>query len=163
MADASLDIVSEVNFQELTNAIDQAKKEILNRFDFKKSISSFDLTKSDLTLLSDDEGKMNQLKDVLNSKLIKRGISLKSLKYGKLEQAAGQSVRHKAEFVQGLDQESCKIIHKLIKDSKLKLKSQTMDQKVRVIGKSRDDLQEIMALLKASDKITVPLQFTNFK
>jgi len=162
MAESSFDIVSEINMQELSNAVDQAKREIQTRFDFKGSKSSLELTKEELIMISDDEGKMKQLQDVLDSKLIKRGISLKSLTYGTVDNAHGGTVRKKAGFVSGLPDDVIKKINKIIKESKAKLKSQTMDQKIRVTAKSRDDLQNLMKTLKESD-ISVPLQYTNYK
>lgn len=163
MADSSFDIVSEVDFQEVTNAIDQTKREIGNRFDFKGSVSDIELKNEEMILVSDDEGKLKQLKDVLHSKLIKRGIDLKAVKYESLEQAAGQSVRQKAGFISGIPKDTAKTINKEIKDSKLKVKSQTMDEKVRVTAKSKDDLQQVMAMLKKSAKVDIPLQFTNYR
>ncbi|MDH5718203.1 MAG: YajQ family cyclic di-GMP-binding protein [Spirochaetia bacterium] len=162
MAESSFDIVSEINMQEITNAVDQAKREIANRFDFKGSKSDLTLLKEELVLLSDDEGKMKQLQDVFDSKLIKRGIPLKALQYGNIEQSAGQAVRKKATFVSGLPDDVIKKINKLIKDSKIKVKTQVMDKKIRVTGKSRDDLQQIISLLKEND-LPVPLQFVNYK
>ncbi len=163
MADSSFDIVSEINHQEMVNAIDQTKREIATRFDFKGTKSEIDLSKEEVTLVSDDEGKLKQLIDVLQSKMIKRGISLKALDFGKVTEAGQMTVRQTARLVQGLDQETAKKIHKLIKESKLKAKSQTMDQRVRVTAKSRDDLQSVIAALKESKEIAIPLQFTNYK
>ena len=163
MADSSFDIVSEINHQELTNAVDQAKREIGTRFDFKGTNSEIELTKENLELSTVDEGKLKQLIDVLHSKLIKRGISLKALDYGNVETASGARVRQKATFVAGVEGDMAKKIHKLIKESPAKVKSSSMDQIIRVTGKSKDDLQKIMKLLKESDQITIPLQFKNFK
>lgn len=163
MADSAFDIVSEIDRQEMVNAVDQTRREISTRFDFKGSKSSLELGKEELTLISDDEGKLDQLIDVLHSKMIKRGLSLKALNYGKVAESGQMTVRQTAALVQGLDQDTSKKIHKLIKDSKLKVKSATMDQRVRVTAKSRDDLQQVIALLRDSKEITIPLQFTNYK
>jgi len=163
MADSSYDIISEINKQELTNAIDQAKREISTRFDFKNSKSEIILDNESLELISDDEGKMKQLIDVVETKLIKREISLKGVVFGDLEKAQGGLVRRKATFVQGIESEMARKINKAIKKSKLKVKSQVMDQKIRVSGKSKDDLQAVMKLLKESKEINIPLQYTNYK
>jgi len=163
MAESSFDIVSEINKQELTNAVDQAQREIATRFDFKDTDSYIEMTKEELTIGACDENKLNQLIDVLQTKLVKRGISLKALTFGKMEGASGGHVRQKITFVAGIDVENSKKIHKIIKDSGIKVKSQTMDQKVRVTGKSRDELQEVMALLKRDESITIPLNFNNYK
>ena len=163
MADSSFDIVSEINHQELTNAVDQAKREINTRFDFKGTDSEIELTKENLVLSTVDEGKLKQLLDVLHSKLIKRGISLKALDYGTIEAASGMRVRQKATFIAGVEGDMARKIHKIIKDQPGKIKSSSMDQIIRVTAKSKDDLQKIMALLKSSDEITIPLQFKNFK
>ncbi len=162
MAESSFDMVSQINMQELTNAVDQTKREIANRFDFKGTKVSIELGKEELTLVADDEGKMNQLKDVFHSKLFKRGIALKAVKYGTPEQASGGLVREKATFVNGIPKDICKDINKMIKDSKLKVKAQTLDEKIRVSGKSKDDLQKVMALVKEKD-LEVPIQFNNYK
>lgn len=162
MAESSFDIVSQIDMQELSNAVDQAKREIANRFDFKGSKSEITLNKEELVLISDDEGKLNQLKDVLASKLVKREISLKAIKYEKIEPAAAQTVRQKAGFVNGIPKDDIKAINKMIKDSKLKIKTQSMDEKIRVTGKSRDDLQAVIQMLKEKD-YHIPLQFENYK
>lgn len=162
MAESSFDIVSQIDMQELSNAVDQAKREIANRFDFKGSKSEITLNKDELVLISDDEGKLNQLKDVLASKLVKRGISLKAVKYDKIEPAASQTVRQKASFISGIPKDDIKAINKMIRDTKLKVKTQAMDEKIRVTGKSRDDLQNIIQMLKEKD-YPIPLQFENYK
>jgi len=161
-AESSFDIVSEMNWQELANAIDQAQREIGNRFDFKGTKVSVTLENKELILIADDEGKLKQLKDVVESKLIKRGIALKSVNYQKIESALGGTVRQKALFVNGIAQEHAKKINQLIRDSKLKVRSQIEGEKVRVFGKSRDDLQAVMKLLNAAD-LPIPLQYTNYR
>ncbi|MFO1471441.1 MAG: YajQ family cyclic di-GMP-binding protein [Turneriella sp.] len=160
--DASFDIVSEINWQELANAVDQAQREIATRFDFKGTKVSITMEDKELVLIADDEGKLKQLKDVLESKLIKRGIALKSVDYQKLEAAFGGTVRQKALFINGIAQEHAKKINTLIRDSKLKVRSQVEGEKLRVSGKSRDDLQEVMKLLNGAN-LPIPLQYTNYR
>ncbi|AMA72494.1 MULTISPECIES: YajQ family cyclic di-GMP-binding protein [Aneurinibacillus] len=158
----SFDIVSKVDMAEVTNAINQAMREIENRYDFKGSKSQITLEKDELVIVSDDEFKLGQVKDVLSGKLVKRGISLKNISYGKIEPAAGGTVRQRAKIAQGIDAENAKKINKLIKDTKLKVKSQIQDDQLRVSGKSRDDLQQIITMLKAAD-LPIDLQFVNFR
>lgn len=158
----SFDIVSEINWQELSNAIDQAQREIGNRFDFKGSKVAVTLENKELILVADDEGKLKQLKDVVESKLIKRGIALKSVNYQKIEAALGGTVRQKATFVNGIAQEHAKKINQMIRDSKLKVRSQVEGEKVRVFSKSKDDLQAVMKLLNGAD-FPIPLQYNNYR
>lgn len=160
--EASFDIVSKLDMQELTNAVNQAVKEIGSRFDFKGSKSSIDLGDNEITLLSDDEGKMKQVIDVLETKAIKREISLKSFDYGKIEPASGGTVRQVVKLRQGIDQDNAKKIVKLIKDSKIKVQASVQGDQVRVTGKSRDDLQAVIQLLRGTD-LPVSLQFTNYR
>ncbi|AWB44367.1 YajQ family cyclic di-GMP-binding protein [Paenibacillus sp. CAA11] len=158
----SFDIVSKVDMQELTNAIHQTEREIENRFDFKGSKSSLSLEKDVLVVASDDEYKLGAVIDILQSKMIKRGLPIKNLDYGKVEPAALGTVRQRITLKQGIDQENAKKINVLIRDSKLKVKSQIQGDQIRVSGKSRDDLQAVIALLRKSD-IPLDLQFTNLK
>lgn len=158
----SFDIVSKVELSEVTNAITQATKEIAQRYDFKGSKSTISLEKEDLVLVSDDEYKLEQVKDVLSSKLIKRDISLRNIDFGKIEPASGGTVRQRGKIAQGIDADNAKKINKLIKDSNLKVKSQIQADQIRVTGKSRDDLQQIIALLKGAD-LPLDLQFINFR
>lgn len=160
--DSSFDVVSEINWQELANAIDQAQREIGTRFDFKGTKVAITLENKELTLIADDEGKLKQLKDVVESKLIKRGIALKSVDYQKLEAALGGTVRQKALFINGIAQEHAKKINQMIRDSKLKVRSQVEGEKVRVFGKSKDDLQEVMKLLNGAN-LPIPLQYNNYR
>jgi uncharacterized protein YajQ (UPF0234 family) len=160
--ESSYDIVSKMDMQELNNAIQQAVKEIATRFDFKGSKSSIDLEKDQLVVTSDDEFKLQNVLDILHAKMAKRGIALKNLEYGKIEPAASSTVRQKISLKQGIDQENAKKINILIRDSKLKVKSQIQGDQIRVTAKSKDDLQAIMALLRKSD-IALDLQFTNLK
>jgi cyclic-di-GMP-binding protein len=158
----SFDIVSKVDMQEVNNAINQAQKEIETRFDFKNSKSSIELEKEEIAIASDDEFKLQNVLDILQSKLTKRGISIKNLEYGKVEPASGATVRQKIKLKQGIVQDMAKKINTIIKDSKLKVQSQIQGDQLRVSGKSRDDLQRIMQLLKAAD-LPIELQFINFR
>lgn len=160
--ESSFDIVSKVEMSEVTNAISIAMKEIQNRYDFKGSKSEISLDKEELVLISDDEFKLDQLKDVLFSKMIKRGIPIKNLDYGKVERASGGTVRQRAKLVQGIDKENAKKINTIIKNSGLKVKSQVQDDQVRVTGKNRNDLQKIIAAVKEAD-LTVDVQFVNYR
>ncbi|APB71405.1 YajQ family cyclic di-GMP-binding protein [Paenibacillus peoriae] len=158
----SFDIVSKMDMQELTNAVHQTEREIETRFDFKDSKSSLKLEKEALTIASEDEYKLNAVIDILQSKMAKRGLSLKNVEYGKLEPASLGSVRQRLSLKQGIDQENAKKINILIRDSKLKVKSQIQGDQIRVTGKNRDDLQAIIQLLRKAD-LPLELQFTNMK
>ncbi|MFB6364036.1 YajQ family cyclic di-GMP-binding protein [Paenibacillus elgii] len=158
----SFDIVSKLDLQEMNNAINQAEKEIATRFDFKGSKSSISLEKEELVVISDDDFKLQNVLDILQSKMAKRGISLKNLDYGKVEPAAGSTVRQRIKVKQGVDQDNAKKINVLIRDSKLKVKSQIQGDQIRVTGKSKDDLQQVMALLRKAD-LSLDLQFINFR
>jgi cyclic-di-GMP-binding protein len=160
--EASFDIVSKVDMQEVINAVQQALKEIETRFDFKGSKSDISLDNDALTLSSDDEYKLSQVLDVLHSKLVKREVSLKALKPGKIEAATGGTVRQVFTMQQGIEQDVSKQINRIIKDSKLKVASSIQGDQIRVTAKSRDDLQAIMQMLRSAD-ITVPLQFVNYR
>lgn len=158
----SFDIVSTMDMQELNNAIQQAEKEIATRFDFKGSKTSIALEKNELVVVSDDEFKLNNVLDILRSKMSKRGIPLKNLQYGKVEPAASSTVRQRIGLKQGVDQENAKKINVLIRDSKLKVKSQIQGDQIRVSGKSKDDLQKVIQLLRQAD-LPLDLQFVNFR
>ncbi|MCV4232080.1 YajQ family cyclic di-GMP-binding protein [Virgibacillus sp. LDC1] len=158
----SFDIVSKMDMQELSNAVNQAEREIENRFDFKGSKSSLKLDKDALVIASDDEYKLNAVIDILQTKMVKRGLSLKNVEYGKIEPASMGTVRQRLTLKQGIDQENSKKINILIRDSKLKVKSQIQGDQIRVTGKNKDDLQQIMQLLRKAD-LSLDLQFTNFK
>jgi uncharacterized protein YajQ (UPF0234 family) len=160
--DISFDIVSEVEMPEVTNAVNLALKEILNRYDFKGSKCDITLEKENLVLVADDEYKLGQLKDVLLSKLIKRGVAIKNLDYGKIENATGSTIRQRVVLKQGIDKDDAKKINTLIKNSKLKVKSQIQDDQIRVSGKSRDDLQTIIAAIRQED-LSVEVQFINYR
>ncbi|MFA5881326.1 MAG: YajQ family cyclic di-GMP-binding protein [Eubacteriales bacterium] len=158
----SFDIVSEVNMQEIDNALNQARREIQTRFDFKGSKSEIKYDGEVITLVSDDDFKLRNVVDILESKMIKRGIDLKALKYGKVETAAGDTVRQTTNIQQGIDKDLARKIIKEIKDSKIKVQSSIQGDKVRVSGKNRDDLQEVIKLIKEKD-YDVPVQFTNYR
>ena len=165
MADEhSFDIACELDLQEVLNAVTQAVKEIGQRFDFKGSKSSIELDKgkSIITLISDDEFKLKSVIDILQSKLVKRGIALNALTYGKIEQAAGSTVRQLITLQQGIPQEKAKEIVKIIKDTKMKVNAEIQKDQVRVRGKKIDDLQTLMALFKEKD-LGIHLQFTNYR
>ncbi|HEV7763792.1 MAG TPA: YajQ family cyclic di-GMP-binding protein [Thermoanaerobaculia bacterium] len=158
----SFDVVSKTDMQEVTNAILQAQKELAQRFDFKGSKSSIEQTAEELILVSDDEGKLISLKDILETRLVKRKVSLKSLDYGKIEQAAGSTVRQRVKIVQGIETEKAKAIVKTIKDAKVKVQASIQSDQVRIVGRSKDDLQRAMTLLRETD-YGIPLQFTNYR
>ena len=158
----SFDVVSKTDMQEVANAVQQAQKELAQRFDFKGSKSSIELTAEELILVSDDEGKLVSVKDILETKLVKRKVSLKALDYGKIEPAAGGTVRQKAKIVQGIEIEKAKAIVKTIKDAKVKVQASIQSDQVRVVGRSKDDLQKAMTLVRETD-FGIPLQFTNYR
>ena len=158
----SFDIVSKVDFSEVTNAVTMAMKEIQTRYDFKGSLSAISIDKEDLVLVSDDEYKLDQLKDVLISKLIKRGVPVKNLDYGKIEGASGGTVRQRAKLIQGIDKEQAKKINTIIKNSGLKVKSQIQDDQIRVTGKNRDDLQGIISAIRGAE-LSIDVQFLNYR
>lgn len=160
--DASFDVVSELDLQEVDNAVNQTLKEIQTRFDFKGSKSEVSLDDNSIVVSSDDEYKLAAVYDVLQSKCVKRGISLKALKPGKIEPAAGGTVRQRIVLQQGISQDTAKQIVKLVKDTKLKVQASIQGEQVRVSGKNRDDLQNVIQTLKNAD-IDVPLQFTNYR
>lgn len=165
MADAfSFDIVSKVDLQEVDNALNQARKEIIQRYDFKDSKSSVELKQKELELvvISDDEFKLKAVLDILQSKFVKRGVPLKALTYGKVEQAAGSTVRQVIKLQNGIDKENAKLLTKMIKDSKLRVQAQIMDDQVRVSSKSKDELQTIMAKIRQAD-LAFAVQFVNYR
>ena len=160
--ESSFDIVSKVEFTEVSNAVTMALKEIKTRYDFKGSKSDIKLEKEELILLSDDEFKLDQLKDVLISKLVKREVPIKNLDYGKIEGATGGTVRQRATLIQGIDKEQAKKINTIIQNSGLKVKSQIQDDQIRVTGKNRDDLQGIIAAIRKAD-LSIDVQFINYR
>ncbi len=162
----SFDVSSEMDWQELDNAINQANKEVVQRFDFKgiKTEIKLDKKEKTLTLWCSEEGKLESLNDVLQNKLIKRGISLLSLDYQTVESAFGSSVRQVVLLQAGISKEKGKEIIALIKESKLKVQAQIQDEQVRITGKNRDDLQSAIAALKENqEKVKVSMQFGNFR
>lgn len=158
----SFDVVSTVDLQEVTNAVQQARKEITTRYDFRNSKSELTFADDTITLVSDDEYKLGAVQEVLRGKLVKRGVSLKNLDEGKIVPASGGTVRQEWKLKQGLDQDNAKKVTKLIKDRKLKVAAQIMADQVRVTGKDKDVLQEVIAVLKATD-FPVDLQFVNYR
>ena len=157
----SFDVVSEFNKHEATNAIDQANRELSTRWDFKGVGASFDLNDNIVLMTANEEFQVDQMRDILEGCLIKRGIKASCLNYGDI-QGAGKQVKKEVTMRHGLDKDLTKKITKLIKESKVKVQSAIQGEQVRVTGKKRDDLQQIIALLKESD-IELPLQFTNFR
>jgi len=160
----SFDVVSKVDLQEVSNAVQQAGKEIGTRFDFRGSKSAIEWNEKDLalTLTSDDEMKLKSVVDILETRLVKRGIAVKAVDYGKVEPAAGATVRQVAKVQQGIPSEKAKEIVKAIKDQKLKVQASIQADQVRVAGRSKDELQTAMTLLRGRD-FGVPLQFTNYR
>ena len=162
-SDNSFDIVSKVDIQEVRNAIDQASKEIHTRFDLKNSHSEIRLEGNDaIQLASADEYKLKAITEILEQKLVKRGVSLKALTFGKVEPASGSSVRQKISLQQGIASEKAKEIVRIVKDSKKKAQASIQGDTVRISGKDRDTLQEIIALLKGHD-FGIDMQFTNYR
>lgn len=160
--DASFDIVSKIDLQEVDNAVNQAEKELSTRFDFKGSKSSISFEDDHIVIHSDDEYKLTSVYDILQSKCVKRGISLKALQPGKIEPASGGTVRQNITLQQGISQDVAKQITKIVRDSKLKVQAAIQGEQVRVTGKNRDDLQAVITLLKDGD-VSVPLQFVNYR
>ncbi|MFQ5737308.1 MAG: YajQ family cyclic di-GMP-binding protein [Thermodesulfobacteriota bacterium] len=159
----SFDIVSKVDVQEVDNAVNQAQKELQQRYDFKGSKSEIKWDKKEeIVLLGDDDNKLRSVTDILQSKLVKRGVSLKAVEYGKVEEASGSMKRQSLKLRQGIPTEKGKEIVKLIKGAKLKVQSQIQDEQVRVTGKKIDDLQEVIQMLKAKD-LDIDLQFVNMR
>ena len=160
--EASFDIVSSINFEEVKNAIQMTTKELGNRFDFKNSTVEITMEDHKLTVVGDDDFKLEQIKDVLMGKLIKRGVPVKNIHFATSENALGGKARQTAELISGIDKESAKKITTPIKNAKLKVKAQIQDDQIRVTGKSRDDLQEVIALLRKM-ALPIELQFTNYR
>jgi hypothetical protein len=162
-SECSFDVVSRVDLEEVRNAVNQAVKEIGQRFDFKGSVSRIELKdEALLTLTSDDEVKLKAVIDVLQSKLVKRGVSIRAMEYGKLEPAAKAAVRQEVKILQGIPPEKAKGLVKALKDAKLKVQAAIQGDQLRVSGKNKDDLQEAIALLKKNDQ-GLDLQFTNYR
>jgi uncharacterized protein YajQ (UPF0234 family) len=162
MADSSFDVVSDFDQQELVNALDQVRREIATRYDFKGARVSLELTKSEIVLQADDEYRANSVKDLVQSKAVRRGLSLKIFEWGKLEPAAGGTVRQHIGLKRGLTSEQAKEISKLIRDNFPKVKPTVQGDAVRVSGKSKDELQAVIAHLRGMD-YPVALQFENYR
>jgi uncharacterized protein YajQ (UPF0234 family) len=161
-AENSFDIVSNVDLQEVRNAVNQAEKEIANRYDLKKAAAVLRLEGEEIVLEAADDFSLQQALDVLQSKLVKRGVNLKSLRYGKIEPASGSRARQRITLQQGIPIETAKKIVAEIKTKKLKVQAAIQGDTVRVSGKNRDDLQTVIAVLKALD-LDLPLTFTNYR
>lgn len=158
----SFDFISEINMQEMDNAVVQAQKEIASRYDFRGSKSQIEWDKKEIKILAEDEYKLGAMKDILQSKVHKRGIDIKALKFEKAEATTGQSLKQLVKLVQGIEKEVASKITKAIRDSKLKVQAQIMDDKIRVNSKSIDELQSCMKFVKGQD-FGVPLQTNNMK
>ena len=162
-SDPSFDVVSKVDPQELDNALNQARKEIAGRFDFKHSIASIESDAKTITVLADDEMKLRNVIDIIQSKAVKRGLDLKAFDTSKPPEAAsGSTLRQKIDIRAGIPKDKSKPLIEAIKASKLKVQAQFQDEQIRVSGKSKDDLQKVMDLLRKLD-YELPLQFTNYR
>lgn len=161
-AENSFDVVSKIDMAEVTNAVSQAMKEIGQRFDFKGSKSAITQEKDALVIVSDDEFKLKSVIEILQGKLVKRGVPVKNLTYGKIESALSGTVRQRVSLQQGIPTDKAKEIVKAIKESKIKVQASIQSDQVRVSGKSRDDLQAVMQILKKGE-FGVELQFDNYR
>ncbi len=161
-AENSFDIACKIDMQEVTNALDQARREIETRYDLKGSKNELTLDKTDITVAAADDMKLKAVVDILQSRLHKRGVPLKALTYGAVEQASGGVLRQKISLQQGIPIEKAKEIVRLIKDTKLKVQASIQADQVRVSGKNRDDLQKVIALLRDKE-LGIALQFTNYR
>lgn len=162
MSDFSFDIVSRVERQNLADAVNQAQREIATRFDLKNSKSSIELADLTITIVADDDLKLRNVVDILQSKCVKRGVSLKALQFEKAEPAAGGTLRQTVTCAQGIDRDRAKKITEALKNSKLKVASQVQDEQVRVSSKSKDELQKAIALVKEMP-LDFPVQFVNYR
>lgn len=162
MSDFSFDIVSKVEKQALEDAVNQASREIATRFDFKNSKSSIEQSDSTITIIADDDMKLKNVVDILQSKCVKRGVSLKSLSFGKAEPASQGTLRQVVTVEQGIAKERAKRLVEAIKASKLKVSTQIQDEQLRVTSKSKDDLQKVINLVKGMD-LEYPVQFVNYR
>ncbi|MBI3628196.1 MAG: YajQ family cyclic di-GMP-binding protein [Candidatus Rokubacteria bacterium] len=162
MAENSFDVVCKVDMQEVTNALDQARREIETRYDLKGTKNEVTQEKNELTVLAADEMKLRAVVDILQSKLHRRGVPLKALSFGDVESAAGGALRQKITLQQGIPPDKAREIVRLIKDTKLKLQASIQQDQVRVSAKSRDDLQAVIAMLRQKD-LGIALQFENYR
>lgn len=160
--DFSFDIVSKTDMQEVTNAVQQARKELTTRFDFKGSKSDIELSTDEIVLTSDDEQKLKSVRDILEDRMVKRKVSIKALDYQTVEQAAGSTVRQRVKIIDGIETEKAKAIVKAIKDAKIKVQASIQGDQVRVAGKKKDELQTVMSMLRERD-FGLPLQFVNYR
>jgi uncharacterized protein YajQ (UPF0234 family) len=158
----SFDVVSRIDLQEVDNALNQTRKEVAQRYDLKDSKSEIDWDQKEITITSADDYKVKAVVDVLQSKLVKRNVPIKNLDYGKVEPALGGRARQKIVVQQGIETEKAREIVKFIKGSGVKVQAQIMDDEVRVTGKKRDELQDVIAKLRAAD-LGLALQFVNFR
>lgn len=160
----SFDIVSEVNMQEVDNALNQARKEVLTRYDFKDSKTTIEFAEKEkvVTIHTEDDFRLKAVVDILQNKFIKRGIAIKTLKYGDVETATGSTVRQKITIQVGIDKENAKKLVAMIKETKIRVQPSIMEDQVRVTGKDKDDLQSVIAFLRGAD-FPLPLQFTNYR
>lgn len=161
-SEASFDIVSRIDQQELDNALNQARREIENRFDFRNSKTSIESDDKKITIVSDDELKMKNVMDIIQSKAVKRGIDIKAFEFGAVEPAAQNTVRQTITLKSGIPKDKSKTLMEAIKALKVKVNAQYQDEQIRVSGKSRDDLQKVIAHLKSID-YELPLQFVNYR
>ncbi len=157
----SFDVVSEVDMQEVKNAVDQAVRELSTRFDFRSIEAGFELAEERIRVHAEEEFQLGQMLDILRDKLTRRGVDVRALDPGDIE-ASGKQKRQAFALKQGIDRDSAKKIVKLIKDSRLKVQAQVQGEQVRVTGKKRDDLQQVMGTLKEA-KLDMPLDFSNFR
>jgi uncharacterized protein YajQ (UPF0234 family) len=160
--ESSFDVVSRADINEVRNAVNMAQKEIATRYDFKKSVSSITLEDDALVLVSDDDGKLKQVVDVLEDKLVRRKVPIKALQYGKIEEALGGTVRQRVPIAQGIPDDKIKAMNKLLRQRFKKVKSQIQGDTLRVFSASKDELQDAMAALREEDW-GVPLQFVNYR
>jgi len=158
----SFDIVSQIDLAEVGNALNQTVKEVRQRFDFKGSSANVVIEEKDLVLTAEDETKLRNMNDILQQKLVRRGVPLKALDYGNIEPAAGGTVKQRAKIQQGIPQEKAKEVVKFIKDTKVKVQASIQGDVVRVSGKDRDTLQDVIARLKDKD-FGIHMQFTNYR
>jgi len=162
MANSSFDIVSTVDLQEVRNAIAQAQKEIATRYDLKKTGSKLELSDEAIVVTAPDEYTLKQVRDVLEAKLVKRGVPLKALTYGEIDQALGGTVRQRADLQDGIPTEKAREIVKLVKGTKVKVQTAIQGDQLRVTGKNKDDLQSVIEMLRETD-LGIDMQFTNYR
>lgn len=165
MANFSFDIVSEVDLQEMDNAVNQASKELTQRFDFKNSVSSiaYDRKEKKITLIADNEAKLRSLTDILTTRIAKRNIALKSLKFNTPESTFQGHLRQTVEICMGIEKEKAKELIRMIKELKLKVQTQIEGEKIRVSSPKKDELQEVIAYLKKLEDFPIPLTFCNYR